>query len=118
MRQPEFCNLDDRLKALSANENVLEKLSDLVDFEQLRSLLKPTIERSGWEQGRSPAYDLVCMFKVLILHTSHSLSDERTEFLIRDRLPFMHFPGLSLADPVPEANTIWTFRVGSDTDCP
>jgi IS5 family transposase len=50
------------------------------------------------------------MFKVLILQTSHSLSDERTEFLIKDRLSFMRFLGLGLADPVPDANTIWTFR--------
>jgi hypothetical protein len=38
------------------------------------------------------------------------LSDERTEFLIRDRLSFMRFLGLGLADTVPDANTIWTFR--------
>ena len=51
------------------------------------------------------------MFRVLILQTSHSLSDERTEYLIRDRLSFMRFLGLCLADTVPDANTIWTFRV-------
>jgi IS5 family transposase len=50
------------------------------------------------------------MFKVLILQTMHSLSDERTEYLIKDRLSFMRFLGLGLADPVPDANTIWTFR--------
>jgi IS5 family transposase len=50
------------------------------------------------------------MFKVLILQASHSLSDERTEFLIKDRLSFMRFLGLGLADPVPDANTIWSFR--------
>jgi hypothetical protein len=50
------------------------------------------------------------MFKVLILQASHSLSDERTEYLIQDRLSFMRFLGLGLADTVPDANTIWTFR--------
>ena len=50
------------------------------------------------------------MFKVLILQASHSLSDERTEFLIKDRLSFMRFLGLGLSDPVPDANTLWTFR--------
>ena len=47
---------------------------------------------------------------MLILQASHSLSDERTEFLIKDRLSFMRFLGLGLSDPVPDANTIWTFR--------
>jgi hypothetical protein len=50
------------------------------------------------------------MFKVLILQTGHSLSDERTEYLIKDRLSFMRFLGLGLSDTVPDANTIWTFR--------
>ena len=50
------------------------------------------------------------MWKVLILQASHSLSDERTEFLIKDRLSFMRFLGLGLSDPMPDANTIWTFR--------
>jgi hypothetical protein len=31
------------------------------------------------------------MFKALILQTSHNLSDERTEYLIKDRLSFMRF---------------------------
>jgi transposase, IS5 family len=50
------------------------------------------------------------MFKVLILQAMHALSDERTEFLIKDRLSFMRFLGLGLADAVPDSNTIWTFR--------
>src|SRR5688500_5005192 len=50
------------------------------------------------------------MFKVLIVQASHSLSDERTEYLIKDRLSFMRFLGLSLADRVPDANSIWNFR--------
>jgi hypothetical protein len=50
------------------------------------------------------------MFKALILQASHNLSDERTEYLIHDRLSFMRFLGLGLADTVPDANTIWTFR--------
>ena len=40
----------------------------------------------------------------------HALSDERCEYLIKDRLSFMRFLGLGLVDPVPDANTIWTFR--------
>jgi IS5 family transposase len=59
--------------------------------------------------GRPP-FDHVFMFKVLILQAMHSLSDERCEYLIKDRLSFMRFLGLGLADAVPDANTIWTFR--------
>ena len=38
------------------------------------------------------------------------MSDERTEFLINDRLSFMRFLGLGLSDRVPDARTIWLFR--------
>ena len=50
------------------------------------------------------------MFKVLILQTMHSLSDERCEYLIKDRLSFMPFLGFGLSDPVPDANTRTTSR--------
>jgi len=50
------------------------------------------------------------MFRVLILQASHSLSDERTEYLWKDSLSFMRFLGLTLADRVPDANSIWNFR--------
>lgn len=50
------------------------------------------------------------MFEVLILQAMHGLSDERCEYLIKDRLSFMRFLGLGLADGVPDANTIWAFR--------
>ena len=66
--------------------------------------------RSNGSKGGRPAFDHVLMFKVLLLQTMHTLSDERCEYLIRDRLSFMRFLGLGLADPVPDANTIWNFR--------
>ncbi len=50
------------------------------------------------------------MFRVPILQSGHSLSDERTEYLIKDRLSFMRFLGLSLAQNVPDANSIRNFR--------
>ncbi len=81
-----------------------------MEFELFRPDLAQAVPRSDGSKGGRPAFDHVLMFKVLILQACHSLSDERTEFLIKDRLSFMRFLGLGLADPVPDANTIWTFR--------
>jgi transposase, IS5 family len=50
------------------------------------------------------------MFKVLVIQATNNLSDERSEFLINDRLSFMRFLGLGLSDGVPDARTIWLFR--------
>ena len=63
----------------------------------------------GSKSGRPP-YDPVAMFKILVLAAQHTASDERMEFLIRDRLSWMRFLGFELGAPTPDRNTIWTFR--------
>jgi transposase, IS5 family len=108
--QAGFFDIDERLKELSAKGDALERLNEIVDFELFRPALACAVTRSDGSRGGRPPFDLVFMWKVLILQASHGLSDERTEFLIKDRLSFMRFLGLGLADPVPDANTIWTFR--------
>jgi transposase, IS5 family len=108
--QAGFFDLDERLKELSAKGDHLERLNAIVDFELFRPDLEKAVLRSDGSKGGRPPFDHVLMFKTLVLQASYSLADERTEFLIKDRLSFMRFLGLSLADLVPDANTIWTFR--------
>lgn len=108
--QPGFFDMSDRLRALSAKGDDLERIAALVDFAQFRPDLERAVPRSDGSKGGRPAFDRVLMFKVLLLAAMHGLSDERCEYLIKDRLSFMRFLGLGLADPVPDANTIWTFR--------
>ncbi len=105
-----FFDVEERLKELSAKGDELERLNAVVDFALFRSDLERAVPRSDRAKGGRPPFDHVLMFKVLILQASHGLSDERTEYLIKDRLSFMRFLGLGLADTVPDANTIWTFR--------
>ena len=68
------------------------------------------LKYSDRRRGGRPPHDPVMMFKILILQALYSLSDDKAEFMIRDRLSFMRFLGLSLGDPVPHAKTIWLFR--------
>lgn len=107
---PGFFDVDARLAELSAKGDDLERLNALVDFEQFRAALETAVPRGDRSNGGRPPFDHVLMFKILILQAMHSLSDERCEYLIKDRLSFMRFLGLGLADTVPDANTIWTFR--------
>jgi len=108
--EPGFFDVDERLKELSAKGDDLERMKAIVDFEMFRSDLERAVPRSDRARGGRPPYDHVLMFRVLILQSSHSLSDERTEYLIKDRLSFMRFLGLWLAQSVPDANSIWNFR--------
>src|SRR3954468_14231490 len=108
--QAGFFDIEERLKELSAKGDTLERLNGLVEFELFRPELERAVPRADRSKGGRPPFDHVLMFKVLILQTLSNLSDERTEFLLRDRLSWMRFLGLGLGDAVPDANTIWTFR--------
>jgi IS5 family transposase len=109
-REPGLFDVDARLRELSAKGDDLERVNALVDFEAFRPELERAVPRADRAKGGRPPYDHVLMFRILILQASHSLSDERSEYLIKDRLSFMRFLGLSLADRVPDANSIWNFR--------
>jgi hypothetical protein len=109
-RDPGFFDVDERLKELSAKGDDLERLSAIVDFEMFGADWERAVPRSDRSKGGRPPYDHVLIFRVLILQSSHSLSNERTGYLIKDRLSFTRFLGLSLAQSVPDANSIWNFR--------
>jgi len=108
--QAGFFDVDDRLKRLSDLGDQLEAFRGAVDFEIFRADLDAALAYSDGAQGGRPPFDPVMMFKILIIQATNNLSDERAEFLINDRLSFMRFLGLGLADRVPDARTIWLFR--------
>lgn len=85
----------------------LDKLSGYIDFEAFRPKLEELCHYS--ENGR-PHYDVVVMFRILILQTLYDLSDEDTEYCIYDRRSFQDFVGLRGVDDIPDARTIWAFR--------
>lgn len=122
--QAGFFDLSDRYEALSAAGDPLERLSTVVDFEIFRGpliaalqrgLLIAALQRGPRSKGGRPPFDpvlmfKVLMFKVLVLQALYSLSDEATEFQIKDRLSFQRFLGLGLDGRVPDATTVWLFR--------
>ena len=102
--------LPDHLSRLSKTGDPLEVLDQVVDFEQFREPLERALGYADGSKGGRPPYDPVVMFKILILAARHTVSDERMEFLIRDRLSWLRFLGFDLGAPTPDRNTIWTFR--------
>lgn len=105
-----FFDREERYASLAAAGAPLERLAMVIDFELFRPELEAALERSDRAKGSRPPDDAVLMFNVLVLQTLYTLSDDQTEYQIRDRLSFMRFVGLALEDRVPDAKTVWLFR--------
>jgi IS5 family transposase len=99
-----------RFKQLDNGGDPLPKIQTMVDWKLFRPLLEVVRDKERKSNAGRKPFDVVLMFKVLILQSLYNLSDEQTEFQIRDRLSFMRFLDLSLGDDVPDAKTIWLFR--------
>src|SRR5271154_7301984 len=109
-RQRGFFDVDERLKRLGDLGDQLLAFAGAVDFEIFRPELAAALAYSDGSEGGRPPFDPVMMFKILVIQATNNLSDERAEFLINDRLSFMRFLGLGLAERVPDARTIWLYR--------
>src|SRR5512137_803470 len=99
-----------RFRQLDAGGDPLPRLKTLVDWERFRPELEAVRDKERKSNAGRKPFDVILMFKALILQSLYNLSDEQTEFQIRDRLSFMRFLDLSLGDYVPDAKTLWLFR--------
>ncbi|WP_039904752.1 IS5/IS1182 family transposase, partial [Acetobacter tropicalis] len=110
MKQSGFFDVEERLARLSGLGDQLEAFSRTVDFDVFCPDPDKTLAYSDGSKGGRPPFDLVLMFKILVIQTLNNLSDEQTEYLINDRLSFMRFLGMGLSDRVPDAKTVCLFR--------
>ena len=98
-----------QLQRLSKLGDSLEKLK-IIDFESFRPPLENAFRKERKSNADRPPFDVVMMFKILVLQRLFNLSDDQTEYQITDRMSFQRFIGLSLGKRVPDAKTIWLFR--------
>lgn len=100
-----------QLEKINKHQPPLQKLNKIIDGEILRETIQSALEKENRKSnaGRKP-YDKLLMFKILILQRYYNLSDEQTEFQIKDRLSFLDFLGLQIGDDVPDEKTIWLFK--------
>lgn len=108
--QTGFFDAEERLRWLSVSGDPLDRLRAVVEFEAFRAELEAALPRADHSRGGRPPYDAVLMLRILVLQALYTLSDEQTEYQLRDRLSFMRFVGLALHDAVPDAKTIWLYR--------
>ena len=87
MGQKGFFDVERRLESISAKGDPLETIKKIVPWEDFRTDIEAVTETKPEERksnaGRKP-YDTILKFKIMVLQSLHNLSDERTEYLIRD----------------------------------
>lgn len=111
VRQKSFIDEENRKEKISKIGDPLEMLNKIIKWEMFRNILKKAVVRKDTtNKGGRPSYDIVMMFKILVLQRLYNLSDDQTEYQINDRRSFMRFLGLESYDSVPDAKTIWKFR--------
>jgi len=90
------------VERLSEIGNPLDKISTVINFEFFRPTLEAKLLNTQKKNnaGAKP-YDVVMMFKIIILQRYYGLGDTQVEYQIIDRTSFKKFLGLESGDKVP-----------------
>ena len=110
VRQTRFFPGDRRLRELDLLGDGLPLLNRLIPWERFRPILESVPKAKPKGPGGRKPYDRLLLFKMMVLQQLHNLSDEQTEYQVRDRLSFQRFLGLGLEEAVPDHTTLWLFR--------
>lgn len=99
------------IEKLSQIGNPLAMVSKVIDFEMFRPTLEDKLLNTDKKNnaGAKP-FDVVTMFKIILLQRYYGLSDGQVEYQIIDRSSFKEFLGLGTGDKVPDEKTVWAFR--------
>lgn len=109
MNQMNLFGAETQLEKLSKLGDPLEKIDKLVNWEMFRSPIEKAI-RKDMSKGGRPPFDVILMFKIIMLQQWYGLSDMGIEYQINDRVSFCRFLNLEFGDKVPDGNTIWDFK--------
>lgn len=107
--QSSFFDLDNRHKKLDERDKLVW-LNKIIDWETFRETLNTCRDKPRKSKAGRKPFDVVLMFKILVLQHLYNIGDDELEFQIRDRYSFCRFLGLSPESSVPDAKTIWLFR--------
>lgn len=99
-----------QLEEINKHQPPLQKLNKVIDWEMFRAPIEEALYVEPKAPGGRPPFDRLMMFKIIILQRYYNLSDEQTEFQIKDRLSFMQFLGLQIGDKIPDQKTLWHFK--------
>jgi IS5 family transposase len=99
-----------QLEKLEKMGDPLLKISAIINFEIFRGLLESTLRKPDYSKGGRPPWDVILMFKIVMLISWYNLSYNQAQYQINNRLDFMRFLGVEVGERLPDENTIWDFK--------
>lgn len=85
----------ENIEKLSIIGNPLDRVEEVVDFEMFRDTLEDALlNKEKKNNAGAKPFDVVMMFKILILQRYYGLGDTQLEYPIIDRTSFKKFLGL------------------------
>ena len=109
--------MNEQLSGVEIQLAKLKKLGDQliamkekIQWELFREIIEKAIRKPNYDKGGRPPWDVILMFKIVMLQQWYNLADENTEYQINDRLSFQRFLDLPCWEKVPDKNTIWDFK--------
>jgi hypothetical protein len=76
----------------------------------ISTLESKTLNTNKKNNADAKPFDVVLMFKTLILQCYYGLGDKQIEYQILDRASFKNFLKLAIGDKIPDEKTVWAFR--------
>jgi IS5 family transposase len=110
MQQILLYGVEIQLEKLRKMGDQLMAMKERINWELFREKIEKAIRKADYSKGGRRPWDVVLMFKIVMLQQWYNLSDEGIEYQINDRLSFQRFLGLECGEKVPDGNTLWDFK--------
>lgn len=95
MKQLGFLDFDIRLHRINKAGDPLLHLEKAIDWEVFRPTLDSARQKPRKSSTGAKGFDVVMLFKILVLQSLYNLSDEALEYQILDRYSFSRFLGVA-----------------------
>ena len=99
-----------QLDKLEKMGDPLMEINKIIDWELFRGPLEKAIRKPDYSKGGRPPWDVVLMFRIVMLMSWYNLSYKQAQYQINNRLDFMRFLGVDVGARLPDENTIWDFK--------
>ena len=97
-------------RSCKAQNQFLNQVDMMIDWRPIRTLINKKYTKKQADAAGAPAYDVIVLFKMMLLQTWYGLSDCALEERINDSLSFSRFLGLPIEAVSPDHSTLSRFR--------